>query len=94
MFEQGEMCEMILMWYVDIWFNYVCAIVHSFANMYGAFDVVLYFVVIQLFWLLINLLLILSYLTSGHLSTLHYQRFQLWRRPLRTDFLFNVLRQL
>ena len=29
--------------------------------MYGAFDVVLYFVVIQLFWLLINLLLILSY---------------------------------
>ena len=37
---------------------------HSFANrpMYGTFDVVLYFVVIQLFWLLINLLLILSYL--------------------------------
>ena len=38
---------------------------HSFANMYGAFDVVLYFVIIQLFWLLINLLLIsfiLSYL--------------------------------
>ena len=32
--------------------------------MYGAFDVVLYFVIIQLFWLLINLLLILSYLTS------------------------------
>ena len=30
--------------------------------MYGAFDVVLYFVIIQLFWLLINLLLILSYL--------------------------------
>ena len=29
--------------------------------MYGAFDVVLYFVTIQLFWLLINLLLILSY---------------------------------
>ena len=28
--------------------------------MYGAFDVVLYFVIIQLFWLLINLLLILS----------------------------------
>ena len=27
--------------------------------MYGAFDVVLYFVIIQLFWLLINLLLIL-----------------------------------
>ena len=60
MFEQDEMCEMILMEYVDIWFNYVCAIVHSFANMYGAFDVVLYFVIIQLFWLLINLLLILS----------------------------------
>ena len=37
---------------------------HSFANMYGAFDVVLYFVVIQLFWLLINLLL-LSYLISN-----------------------------
>ena len=35
----------------------VCAIVHSVANMYGAFDVVLYFVIIQLFWLLINLLL-------------------------------------
>ena len=35
---------------------------HSVANMYGAFDVVLYFVIIQLFWLLINLLLILSYL--------------------------------
>ena len=32
--------------------------------MYGAFDVVLYFVIIQLCWLLINLLLILSYLTS------------------------------
>ena len=30
--------------------------------MYGAFDVVLYSVIIQLFWLLINLLLILSYL--------------------------------
>ena len=30
--------------------------------MYGAFDVVLDFVIIQLFWLLINLLLILSYL--------------------------------
>ena len=30
--------------------------------MYGAFDVVLYYVIIQLFWLLINLLLILSYL--------------------------------
>ena len=30
--------------------------------MYGAFDVVLYFVIIQLFWLLINLFLILSYL--------------------------------
>ena len=30
--------------------------------MYGAFDVVLYFVIIQLFWLLINLLLILSYM--------------------------------
>ena len=29
--------------------------------MYGAFDVVLYVVIIQLFWLLINLLLILSY---------------------------------
>ena len=29
--------------------------------MYGAFDVVLYFVIIQLFWLLINLLLILYY---------------------------------
>ena len=25
-------------------YNYVCAILHSFANMYGAFDVVLYFV--------------------------------------------------
>ena len=37
---------------------------HSFANMYGAFDVVLYFVVIQLFWLLINLLPILSYLNA------------------------------
>ena len=33
--------------------------------MYGAFDVALYFVVIQLFWLLINLLLILSYLAFG-----------------------------
>ena len=33
--------------------------------MYGAFDVVLYFVIIQLFWLLINLLLILSY-NDGH----------------------------
>ena len=30
------------MWIYD--FNYVCAIVHSFANMYGAFDVILYFV--------------------------------------------------
>ena len=37
---------------------------HSFANMYGAFDVVLYFVIIQLFWLLINLLLILSLILS------------------------------
>ena len=36
--------------------------------MYGAFDVVLYFVVIQLFWLLINLLLILSYLNM-HFSS-------------------------
>ena len=34
---------------------------HSFANIYGAFDVVLYFVIIQLFWLLINLLLILQH---------------------------------
>ena len=33
--------------------------------MYGAFDVVLYFVIIQLFWLLINLLLILSYLINN-----------------------------
>ena len=32
--------------------------------MYGAFDVVLYFVIIQLFWLLINLLLILSVLNT------------------------------
>ena len=31
--------------------------------MYGAFDVIFYFVIIQLFWLLINLLLILFYLT-------------------------------
>ena len=35
--------------------------------MYGAFDVVLYFVIIQLFWLLINLLLILSYLILSYL---------------------------
>ena len=34
--------------------------------MYGAFDVILYFVVIQLFWLLINLLLILSYLILSY----------------------------
>ena len=27
--------------------------------MYGAFDVILYFVIIQLFWLLINVLLVL-----------------------------------
>ena len=40
---------------------------HRFANMYGAFDVVLYFVIIQLFWLLINLLLILSYLILSYL---------------------------
>ena len=33
---------------------------NNFANMYGAFDVILYFVIIQLCWLLINLLLILS----------------------------------
>ena len=33
-----------------------------FVQLYGAFDVVLYLVIIQLFWLLINLLLILSYL--------------------------------
>ena len=33
--------------------------------MYGAFDVVLYVVIIQLFWLLINLHLILSYLWVG-----------------------------
>ena len=41
--------------------------------MYGAFDVVLYFVIIQLFWLLINLLLILSYvsLPGWRLSRAH-----------------------
>ena len=33
---------------------------NNFANMYGAFHVILYFVIIQLCWLLINLLLILS----------------------------------
>ena len=37
--------------------------------MYGAFDVVLYFVIIQLFWLLINLLLILSYLMTARASS-------------------------
>ena len=41
-------------------FKALCNIKTNKANMYGAFDVVLYFVVIQLFWLLINLLLILS----------------------------------
>ena len=35
--------------------------------MYGAFDVVLYFVIIQLFWLLINLRLILYYLILSYL---------------------------
>ena len=50
MLEQYEMYEMLFkMYYVDILFNYVCAIVHNFANMYGAFDVILYFVIIQLF---------------------------------------------
>ena len=35
--------------------------------MYGAFDVVLYFVIIQLFWLLINLLYLISYLILSYL---------------------------
>ena len=43
---------------------------HSFANMYGAFDVVLYFAIIQLFWLLINLLLILVVIALSSLLTL------------------------
>ena len=43
-------------------YDYVCAIVHTFAKMCGAFDVILYFVN-PTFWLLINLLLILSYLS-------------------------------
>ena len=30
------------MWIYD--FNYVCALVHTFAKMCGAFDVILYFV--------------------------------------------------
>ena len=40
------MCDMLFI----MWINYVydetivCAIVHNFANMYGAFDVILYFV--------------------------------------------------
>ena len=51
MLEQYEMYEIlfIIEYGVDISFNYVCAIVHNFANMYGAVDVILYFVIIQLF---------------------------------------------
>ena len=53
----------------------MCAIVHSFANMYGAFDVVLYFVVIQLFWLLINLLLIfISVITNTKKTITFFER--------------------
>ena len=49
------------MWIYD--FNYVCAIVHTFAKMYGAFDVILS--VNPTFDLLINLLIIfLSYLLA------------------------------
>ena len=49
------------MWIYDlIMFVQLCTVL----PICGAFDVVLYFVIIQLFWLLINLLLILSYLIN------------------------------
>ena len=42
MLEQYEMYEILfIIEYVDISFNYVCAIVHNFSNMYGAVDVIL-----------------------------------------------------
>ena len=68
---------------------------HSFANMYGAFDVVLYFVIIQLFWLLINLLLILSYLILVNSDFLNL--FLLCKTPkgilnLESHGLFNTTR--
>ena len=51
------------MWIYD--FNYVCAIVHTFAKMCGAFDVILYFVN-PTFYLLINLLLIILIISVKH----------------------------
>ena len=69
--------------------------------MYGAFDVVLYFVIIQLFWLLINLLLILSYLicfggslTLGYFVSNEYLSCRLgcrWRCSCGDSQLENVL---
>ena len=55
--------------------------------MYGAFDVVLYFVIIQLFWLLINLLLILSYLSIPYLIN----RALFGLRPLQYNVIMQIL---
>ena len=64
---------------------------HSFANMYGAFDVVLYFVIIQLFWLLINLILILSYKYTFHFNATFKPTLTVYKLEINTSKCFNLV---